>query len=82
MEKKPDSDATVISEESKKEVSASLNLVKTSFALLPICSVYINDRVGQKQVLRVMFDSGSESTFVSESCIKIWYLKGKMLDFR
>ncbi|GFS85310.1 integrase catalytic domain-containing protein [Trichonephila clavipes] len=60
-----------------KEVAVSVNSIQTYFSLLPILSVNIKNILGENCQVRVMADSGSESTFISEKCLKLLGLKRK-----
>ncbi|GFS74770.1 integrase catalytic domain-containing protein [Trichonephila clavipes] len=61
-----------------KEVAASVNSIQTYFSLLPTLSVNIKKKNwGENCQVRVMTDSGSESTFISEKCLKLLGLKRK-----
>ncbi|GFX81304.1 DUF1758 domain-containing protein [Trichonephila clavipes] len=60
-----------------KEVAVSVNSIQTYFSLLPTLSVNIKNILGENCQVRVMADSGSESTFISEKCLKLLGLKKK-----
>ncbi|GFX94756.1 hypothetical protein TNCV_1636181 [Trichonephila clavipes] len=60
-----------------KEVAASVNSIQTYFSLLPTLSVNIKNILGENCQVRVMMDSRSESTFISEKCLKLLGLKRK-----
>ncbi|GFS52442.1 integrase catalytic domain-containing protein [Trichonephila clavipes] len=65
-----------------KEVAASVNSIQTCFSLLPTLSVNIKNILGENCQVRVMADSGSESTFISEKCLKLLGLKRKNARFQ
>ncbi|GFS92171.1 hypothetical protein TNCV_1113161 [Trichonephila clavipes] len=65
-----------------KEVAASVNSIQTYFSLLPTLSVNIKNILGENCQVRVMTDSGSESTFISEKCLKLLGLKRKNARFQ
>ncbi|GFV74015.1 uncharacterized protein TNCV_4939531 [Trichonephila clavipes] len=65
-----------------KEVAASVNSIQTCFSLLPTLSVNIKNILGKNCQVRVMADSGSESTFISEKCLKLLGLKRKNARFQ
>ncbi|GFQ97220.1 DUF1758 domain-containing protein [Trichonephila clavata] len=60
-----------------KTVTASVNSMQTNFSLLPTIRVNIKNILGENCQVRVMTDSGSESTFISEKCLKLLGLKRK-----
>ncbi|GFQ68434.1 uncharacterized protein TNCT_267791 [Trichonephila clavata] len=60
-----------------KTVTASVNSEQTYFSLLPTIRVNIKNILGENCQVRVMTDSGSESTFISEKCLKLLGLKRK-----
>ncbi|GFW02285.1 integrase catalytic domain-containing protein [Trichonephila clavipes] len=65
-----------------KEVAASVNSIQTCFSLLPTLSVNIKNILGENCQVRVIADSGSESTFISEKCLKLLGLKRKNARFQ
>ncbi|GFT76069.1 integrase catalytic domain-containing protein [Trichonephila clavipes] len=65
-----------------KEVAVSVNSIQTYFSLLPTLSVNIKNILGENCQVRVMTDSGSESTFISEKCLKLLGLKRKNARFQ
>ncbi|GFQ88956.1 hypothetical protein TNCT_243171 [Trichonephila clavata] len=60
-----------------KTVTVSVNSIQTYFSLLPTIRVNIKNILGENCQVRVMTDSGSESTFISEKCLKLLGLKRK-----
>jgi hypothetical protein len=81
-ESKATSDAILVPDSSaSKTESTSLNSAQTTFALLPTANAYVSDSLGQKQLVRVMCDSGSESTFISEACMNFLGIKRKNARF-
>ncbi|GFQ85683.1 DUF1758 domain-containing protein [Trichonephila clavata] len=60
-----------------KTVTASVNSMQKNFSLLPTIRVNIKNILGENCQVRVMTDSGSESTFISEKCLKLLGLKRK-----
>ncbi|GFS94546.1 DUF1758 domain-containing protein [Trichonephila clavipes] len=65
-----------------KEITASVNSIQTYFSLLPTLSVNIKNILGENCQVRVMTDSGSESTFISEKCLKLLGIKRKNARFQ
>ncbi|GFV45899.1 DUF1758 domain-containing protein [Trichonephila clavipes] len=65
-----------------KDVAASVNSIQTYFSLLPTLSVNIKNILGENCQVRVMTDSGSESTFISEKSLKLLGLKRKNATFQ
>ncbi|GFY41551.1 hypothetical protein TNIN_446571 [Trichonephila inaurata madagascariensis] len=65
-----------------KEVTASVNSIQTYFSLLPTISFSINNILGENCQVRIMTDSGSESTFISEKCLKLLVFKRKNARFQ
>ncbi|GFW41822.1 DUF1758 domain-containing protein [Trichonephila clavipes] len=65
-----------------KEVAASVNSIQTFLSSLPTLSVNIKNILRENCQVRVMTDSGSESTFISEKCLKLLGLKRKNARFQ
>ncbi|GFS59897.1 hypothetical protein TNIN_370401 [Trichonephila inaurata madagascariensis] len=64
-----------------KKVRASVNSIQTYFSLLPTLSVNIKNILEENCQVQVMMDNGSESTFISEKCLKLLGLKRKNARF-
>lgn len=45
-------------------------LVEQTRAILPTASVLVKDRFGNPQRCRVLLDSGSQASFVTENCVQ------------
>ena len=67
--------ADTVSSELKKENTPLVHNIQTSFGSLLIANISIIDSMGQKQNVRLMLDSGSDATLISESHINYLGLK-------
>ncbi|XP_035232906.1 uncharacterized protein LOC118204716 [Stegodyphus dumicola] len=67
--------------ENKNGTVIQNNSVQTTFGLLPTAYVNVIDSMGQKRNIRMLCDSGSESTLLSESCINLLGFKRKNARF-
>ncbi|GFW90894.1 DUF1758 domain-containing protein [Trichonephila clavipes] len=71
-----------VNDTNQNKVAASVNSIQTYFSLLPTLNINIKNILWENCQVPVMTDSGSESTFISEKCLKLLGIKRKNTRFQ